>query len=113
MSVRVEVLVDEADRKAALRKATLRGLTDTPKQIPAVWLYDERGSLLFEEITRLPEYDLTHTERQILEERGHEARAFKRTPYSRALRLPPTPNATRSRAFERCGQGEWRPFGRR
>ncbi len=43
-----------------------------PKQIPAIWLYDERGSRLFDEITRLPEYYLTRTERQILEERAPE-----------------------------------------
>jgi L-histidine N-alpha-methyltransferase len=31
-----------------------------------VWLYDERGSRLFEEITRLPEYYPTGSEREIL-----------------------------------------------
>jgi len=72
MSARVEVLVEGADRRAALHKATLRSLNDTPKQIPAIWLYDERGSLLFDEITRLPEYYLTRTEREILEDRAPE-----------------------------------------
>lgn len=43
------------------------GLTAEPKAIPPRWLYDERGSALFEEITRLPEYYLTRTERAILE----------------------------------------------
>jgi len=70
MGVCVEVLVDEADRRAALHEATLRGLNDIPKQIPAIWLYDERGSRLFDEITRLPEYYLTRTEREILDERA-------------------------------------------
>jgi len=70
--VRVDVLLDDAERRAALDEATLRGLTDTPRQIPAIWLYDERGSLLFDEITRLPEYYLTRTEREILEERAPE-----------------------------------------
>jgi len=43
-----------------------RGLTTSPKSL-APWLfYDETGSRLFEEITRLPEYYLTRTERGIL-----------------------------------------------
>ncbi len=43
-----------------------RGLTSTPKSL-APWLfYDDAGSRLFEEITRLPEYYLTRTERGIL-----------------------------------------------
>ena len=72
MRVRVDVLFDDADRRAALHEATLRGLKETPKQIPAIWLYDERGSVLFDEITRLLEYYLTRTERAILEERARE-----------------------------------------
>ena len=72
MSVRVEVLQDDAERRAALHDATLRGLNAVPKQIPAIWLYDEQGSRLFDEITRLPEYYLTRVERQILEERAPE-----------------------------------------
>ena len=72
MRVEVEVLQEHAEGSAALHEATLRGLRATPKQIPAVWLYDERGSRLFEEITRLPEYYLTRVERQILEERAPE-----------------------------------------
>jgi L-histidine N-alpha-methyltransferase len=38
-----------------------------PKVLPPVWFYDERGSELFDEITRLPEYYLTRAERAILE----------------------------------------------
>ena len=72
MGFRVDVLLDDAERKAARDDATLRGLRSRPKQIPAIWLYDERGSLLFDEITRLPEYYLTRTERGILEKRAAE-----------------------------------------
>src|SRR5579859_7966138 len=46
------------------------GLTATPKFIPPVWFYDEVGSRLFDEITRLPEYYLTRAERAILAERA-------------------------------------------
>lgn len=42
-----------------------RGLTADPKRVPPKWLYDERGSELFEKITELPEYYLTDTERRI------------------------------------------------
>jgi len=42
------------------------GLTATPKTLPPRWLYDERGSELFEAITQLPEYYLTRVEAEIL-----------------------------------------------
>ena len=42
------------------------GLTSTPRSIPAKWLYDERGSQLFDEITRLDEYYPFRAEREIL-----------------------------------------------
>ena len=43
------------------------GLSATPKRLPAWLFYDELGSELFEQITGLPEYYLTRTERSILE----------------------------------------------
>jgi L-histidine N-alpha-methyltransferase len=43
------------------------GLTASPKHLPAKLFYDEAGSQLFEQITELPEYYLTRTERSILE----------------------------------------------
>jgi L-histidine N-alpha-methyltransferase len=43
------------------------GLSATPKWMPPVHFYDERGSALFEEITRLPEYYQGRTELGILE----------------------------------------------
>jgi L-histidine N-alpha-methyltransferase len=64
--IRVDVLLDEADRRAALHDATFWSLRESPKELPAVWLYDERGSQLFDQITRLPEYYLTRAEREIL-----------------------------------------------
>jgi uncharacterized SAM-dependent methyltransferase len=45
----------------------LTGLSAPIPAIPARWLYDRRGSELFEEITRLPEYYPTRTERALLE----------------------------------------------
>ncbi|MFJ8672448.1 L-histidine N(alpha)-methyltransferase [Streptomyces sp. NPDC093589] len=61
---------------AALRADVAQGLTRTPKQLPPKWFYDARGSELFEEITRLPEYYPTRAEREILLTRaGHIAAA--------------------------------------
>lgn len=45
----------------------LAGLSARQKTVPARWLYDHRGSELFEAITALPEYYPTRTERSILE----------------------------------------------
>ncbi|QIQ01376.1 L-histidine N(alpha)-methyltransferase [Streptomyces liangshanensis] len=57
---------------AALRADVLQGLTRTPKVLPPKWFYDARGSDLFEEITRLPEYYPTRAEREILIARSAE-----------------------------------------
>jgi dimethylhistidine N-methyltransferase len=45
----------------------LDGMRLRPKQLPSKYFYDERGSHLFDEITRLEEYYLSRTERWILE----------------------------------------------
>lgn len=50
----------------------LRGLTSTPKRLPPRLFYDDRGSELFEQITRLPEYYLTRTERALFAQHGAE-----------------------------------------
>jgi len=49
------------------RSDVLTGLAARPRAIPARWFYDRRGSELFEQITDLPEYYPTRTERAILE----------------------------------------------
>jgi L-histidine N-alpha-methyltransferase len=50
----------------------LNGLTERPKRLSPWLFYDEAGSRLFEEITELPEYYVTRTERQILAEHAPE-----------------------------------------
>lgn len=54
----------------------LAGLAAAPKTLPCRWLYDERGSELFEEITQLPEYYPTRTEQRILFENVAEIAAL-------------------------------------
>jgi dimethylhistidine N-methyltransferase len=56
---------DNADPQ--FRTDVLRGLSATPKAIPARWLYDSRGSELFDALTRLPSYYPTLTETRLLE----------------------------------------------
>ncbi|MFD8020367.1 L-histidine N(alpha)-methyltransferase [Streptomyces lavendulae] len=64
--------LDENAAETALRTDVLSGLTRFPKELPPKWFYDARGSELFEEITRLPEYYPTRAEREILLERAQE-----------------------------------------
>jgi L-histidine Nalpha-methyltransferase len=54
------------------------GLGADPKSLPARWFYDERGSELFEAITRLPEYYQTRTETAILREAAGDVIAHVR-----------------------------------
>ncbi|WP_029430179.1 L-histidine N(alpha)-methyltransferase [Blastococcus sp. URHD0036] len=70
-------LAPDAARRA-LRADALAGLTATPKSLPPRWFYDERGSELFDEITRLPEYYPTRAERAVLEARAGEIAAASR-----------------------------------
>ncbi|HEY2549851.1 MAG TPA: L-histidine N(alpha)-methyltransferase [Streptosporangiaceae bacterium] len=55
----------------ALRADVRAGLTASPKSLPPKYFYDARGSELFDEITRLPEYYPTRAEARIL--RQHAA----------------------------------------
>jgi dimethylhistidine N-methyltransferase len=51
----------------AFREDVLDGLSAATPAIPARWLYDQRGSELFDEITRLPSYYPTRTETALLQ----------------------------------------------
>ncbi|MFE9424992.1 L-histidine N(alpha)-methyltransferase [Kitasatospora sp. NPDC006697] len=62
----------------ALREDVRRGLTSAQKWLPPKWFYDKRGSELFEDITRLPEYYPTRAERAILTARADEIAAVTR-----------------------------------
>jgi L-histidine N-alpha-methyltransferase len=72
LTVDVRVLFSSEERDAAFREEALLGLTSMPKELQPKWLYDERGSELFDEITRLSEYYLTRAEQLILDERAPE-----------------------------------------
>jgi dimethylhistidine N-methyltransferase len=51
----------------AFRDDVLAGLSSQVPAIPARWLYDRRGSELFDDITRLPSYYPTRTETALLQ----------------------------------------------
>jgi dimethylhistidine N-methyltransferase len=51
----------------AFRADVLNGLAEPIPSIPARWLYDRRGSELFDDITRLPSYYPTRTETALLQ----------------------------------------------
>jgi L-histidine N-alpha-methyltransferase len=70
--IRVDVHLGDDDLRAALRTDVAAGLRSSPKELPPKWFYDERGSELFDEITRLPEYYPTRAERSILVARAGE-----------------------------------------
>ncbi len=52
----------------AARNEIITGLRQEEKTISPKYFYDERGSQLFDEITRLPEYYLTNTELAIMQD---------------------------------------------
>jgi L-histidine N-alpha-methyltransferase len=60
----IHLTADDLTRQ--LRADVRSGLTMAPKSLPPKWFYDARGSELFEEITRLPEYYPTRAEREVL-----------------------------------------------
>jgi L-histidine Nalpha-methyltransferase len=68
-SVQPRVHLDPGALAAQMATDVRAGLTSSPKTLPPKYFYDARGSELFDEITRLPEYYPTRAERTILESR--------------------------------------------
>ena len=59
-------LTDDAPTLVQFRSDVVRALQRTPPHLPPKYFYDIKGSGLFEQITKLPEYYPTLTERTIL-----------------------------------------------
>jgi L-histidine N-alpha-methyltransferase len=74
--VTLDVHLHPEDLEQALRRDVRAGLSRRPRSLPPKWFYDHAGSVLFEEITRLPEYYPTRREREILEQRAGTIAAF-------------------------------------
>ena len=75
MTTQVDVYLTPEDLARALSSDVRAGLTAVPKVLPPKWFYDDRGSELFDEITRLPEYYPTRAERAILDAHADEIAA--------------------------------------
>ena len=92
-AIRVDVHLAPDATASALAADVRAGLGATPKTLPPKWFYDDRGSALFDEITRLPEYYPTRAERSIL-----EARAAARIRYAEYRGPCPLAHAGHGRA---------------
>ncbi len=68
--------LDAAPLSGDFARAVVEGLSARDKHIPCRFLYDARGSALFEEITGLEEYYPTRTEIGLLEAHGPEIAAL-------------------------------------
>lgn len=72
----LEIYLEPQDLERGLRQDVRAGLTAEAKWLPPKWFYDSRGSELFEEITRLPEYYPTRAERAVLAEHAPDVAAL-------------------------------------
>jgi L-histidine N-alpha-methyltransferase len=62
----MDLVIDRSPVHDSLAEDVREGLTRPLKELPPKYFYDERGSVLFDQITSLPEYYPTRCERQIL-----------------------------------------------
>ncbi|MFW6198679.1 MAG: L-histidine N(alpha)-methyltransferase, partial [Acidobacteriota bacterium] len=60
--------------RIAFAEAVAAGLDDDPRSLPSRFLYDRRGSEIYERITEQPEYYLTRAEEAILAAHAGEIR---------------------------------------
>lgn len=72
----LDLVESKLSQHEAFRADVRAGLSQRQKTLPSRWLYDQRGSELFEEITRLDEYYLTRTETAILRAHAEEIAAL-------------------------------------
>ncbi|MCW2753232.1 MAG: histidyl-tRNA synthetase [Marmoricola sp.] len=68
----VSVLLDPDWASGSLVEDVRRGFASHPRALPPKWLYDDQGSELFDEITRLPEYYPFAREHAILTDHAEE-----------------------------------------
>jgi len=76
MTYTIEVHHPQEQLRRDLRRDVRVGLTSAPKELAPKYFYDERGSDLFDRITRLPEYYPTRAERSVLGARAEEIAAL-------------------------------------
>ncbi|WP_229054830.1 L-histidine N(alpha)-methyltransferase [Aeromicrobium sp. Leaf350] len=81
----VHVALDAEGTTSSLVADVRRGLGSVPRTLPPKWLYDDCGSELFDQITRLPEYYPTEAERRLLAQ--HAADVVRETAASTLVEL--------------------------
>lgn len=72
----IDVHLTTDDLRSALVEDVRNGLGSKQKWLSPVWFYDDRGSGLFDAITRLPEYYLTRSESRLLEAHAPDIATF-------------------------------------
>lgn len=75
-TLQIDVHLDAGAWRDDQAAAARRSLADRPPHLAPVWFYDEHGSDLFDQITRLPEYYPTRTERDLLIRHADELAAL-------------------------------------
>jgi L-histidine Nalpha-methyltransferase len=65
MQQKIEYYISELSNVENLEADTLKGLSSIPKYLLSKYFYDDSGSHIFQEITKMPEYYLTKSEQEI------------------------------------------------
>jgi len=76
MAVRAAVRDESTKPDGSFLRDVIAGLAARPKRLSPKYFYDATGAQLFEKITALPEYYLTHCELQVLRERAADIARF-------------------------------------
>jgi L-histidine Nalpha-methyltransferase len=105
----VNLVIDRCTVYDELADDVRDGLTRSLKELPPKYFYDERGSVLFDQITSLPEYYPSRCERQILNR--HAPAIVERSGAEELVELGSgTASKTRALLYAMAGQGNLRRY---
>ena len=104
-----DLVIERSPVHDSLANDVREGLTRPLKELPPKYFYDERGSVLFDQITSLPEYYPTRCERQILNR--HAPSIVERSGAEELVELGSgTASKTRALLYAMAGQGSLRRY---
>src|ERR671925_928658 len=105
----MSLVIERSPVHDSLAAEVREGLTRPLKELPPKYFYDERGSVLFDQITSLPEYYPTRCERQILNR--HAPSIVERSGAEELVELGSgTASKTRALLYAMAGQGSLRRY---
>jgi L-histidine Nalpha-methyltransferase len=105
----MNVVIERSTAPDSLADDVRVGLTRSLKELPPKYFYDERGSVLFDRITSLPEYYPTRCERQILNR--YAPAIVERSGAEELVELGSgTASKTRALLYAMAGQGALRRY---